>query len=723
MKRFVFALALLLTTTFAVSQSGACASDWINRSSAIFFPSELKSQIVASQTFPVFWWNFFVIQPIDGNKPAWDAARTTCTKLKSIPSTELTQVQCEATPREFLPVIEPWAHDLIFHEPMPPLAELQNHLNQSLAQASLPSGDSGILEVLRNDPFETWKDLKAHAEKRMPLHLDLERGFLLDAKSGRILIPVQFAFAPSEGVRTKAVLDAIDHPILLGPHGSTFQNESRIKQDMHVVSLAGIIILAVFAFVLYRIRMVKLVPLFGGVVIGTVLSAVITKLVFGSIHGLTLSFGAAIAGLAMDYAFQAALNYRSPSIWKSNFCGFCTTTIGLVVVMFSSIPLLKQMMFFSLVAMAISYTLFYLFFKHSKRAAWFSVESSFYSPKIQKFQAPVGIILVLIAIAGLFLVKPVLDLRQFDYQTSEQKELARWLYEATELRTPLFEVHKRNDWVALREEKSWADLHHTTLENRAEYIPASYEALANQKTWALGWAKFLTSLSPTEKKFLSPYLNSVHLNETLPGVPEVPSYTKHLTSPTKPGEEWISLWLPQNDSEAAQIRATFPNTQSLSEVVSIFPKMLSRELGFMVPISICLALIFHLIYYRRVSYATIALLPFFTGLGLIVLSSFLFHFSLSFISVIALILVFGFSLDYGIFATDACIREHPSGMWTGITLAACSTVAGFVPLVFCKHPVLKDLGLTLFLGGIGTYLGAVWVVPNAVLAVKRSSAK
>jgi hypothetical protein len=435
---------LFLALTFLCFLSNAVqASEWVDRTSAIFFPSELKSQIGASQSFPVFWWNFFVITASPGNNPDWAQARATCETLKTIPRSELTQVQCEATPQEFLPIILPWARDVVFREDMPSKKDLQKHMQSSLAEASLPSSNSGLIDVLRNDPFETWKELKAHAEKRMPLYLELKNGFLWDEKTGRVLIPVQFAFPPNEGFRTKAILSEMQHPILIGPHGSTFQNESQIKSDLRRVTWAGFLVLCIFAAVLYRLRMVKLVPLFLGVLLGIAASALITKLFFGSIHGLTLSFGAAIAGLSMDYAFQAALNFRAPAIWKSNFCGFCTTTVGLVVVMFSSIPLLRQMMFFSLVAMAISYSLFYFFFKHSKYAASFSVESARYSPRFRNFQAPVSAILVFIAFAGLFFVRPVLDLRQFDFQTSEQKEISRWLYDTTQIRTPIFQVHQR----------------------------------------------------------------------------------------------------------------------------------------------------------------------------------------------------------------------------------------------------------------------------------------
>ncbi len=47
-------------------------------------------------------------------------------------------------------------------------------------------------------------------------------------------------------------------------------------------------------------------------------------------------------------------------------------------------------------------------------------------------------------------------------------------------------------------------------------------------------------------------------------------------------------------------------------------------------------------------------------------------------------------------------------------MAAATTLAGFIPLDFCKHQVLIDLGRTLTLGMIGTIVGTFWGVPFAL---------
>ena len=145
------------------------------------------------------------------------------------------------------------------------------------------------------------------------------------------------------------------------------------------------------------------------------------------------------------------------------------------------------------------------------------------------------------------------------------------------------------------------------------------------------------------------------------------------------------------------------------------PEELSEELKWMAPLSIMLAALILFIYYRSAAETFSALLPFFTGIGLVSLSILLFRFDISFVTIIGLVMVFGFSIDYGIFATDVnrgLKGQSEDGVWTGLTFAILATCAGFFPLLFCKHPILLGLGQTLFIGGLGTYIGAIWGIPG-----------
>ena len=126
-----------------------------------------------------------------------------------------------------------------------------------------------------------------------------------------------------------------------------------------------------------------------------------------------------------------------------------------------------------------------------------------------------------------------------------------------------------------------------------------------------------------------------------------------------------------------------------------------------------LAALILVFYFRNLRFAFSSLVPCLSGMALVVLTSMLFSFDLSFVSLIGAIVVFGLSLDYGIFATDHFrFSREDSSVWTALVFSATTTTVGFLPLVFCGHPVLFDLGFVLVVGTCGTLLGTFFVVPG-----------
>jgi predicted RND superfamily exporter protein len=180
--------------------------------------------------------------------------------------------------------------------------------------------------------------------------------------------------------------------------------------------------------------------------------------------------------------------------------------------------------------------------------------------------------------------------------------------------------------------------------------------------------------------------------------------------------------MPNSDAQAAFVRAQRSDVHSLRELILAFPETLARELRWMAPTSFFLVLLILLVYYRRVSYALVALIPFFSGLGLFTALSAILKLQVSFITVIGLVMCFGFSFDYAVFAVDHFAfanRDTQPGVWEAISTAAFATMAGFVPLLFCRHPVLNHLGQALCISTVGCYLGAVWGVPGFMKFVSR----
>jgi predicted exporter len=165
------------------------------------------------------------------------------------------------------------------------------------------------------------------------------------------------------------------------------------------------------------------------------------------------------------------------------------------------------------------------------------------------------------------------------------------------------------------------------------------------------------------------------------------------------------------------IKQQFPQAISLLDLGSEFPKILSKELSWKMPLSFLLIIGVLFLYYRSWGYALLATVPFLSGTGLFVLSVILFKLNITFISLVGILMIYGFSIDYGIFSTDAD-NKHKY-IWSALICAGLTTISGFTPLLFAQHPVLVQLGQVLFIGAVGTFIGAFWGIPFIKQVLKR----
>ena len=137
---------------------------------------------------------------------------------------------------------------------------------------------------------------------------------------------------------------------LSGPGVLAVDSRDRIKGEMQWLSVAASIFVVLLMIVVFRSVSVLLalsVTLAAGVIGG----AVIVQLVFGHIHGITLTFGATLVGISIDYPLHAAVHAsggggaRSTirSIWPTLRLSALTTAIAFVPFTLSSFPGLAQL--------------------------------------------------------------------------------------------------------------------------------------------------------------------------------------------------------------------------------------------------------------------------------------------------------------------------------------------------------------------------------------------
>lgn len=260
------------------------------------------------------------------------------------------------------------------------------------------------------------------------------------------------------------------------------------------------------------------------------------------------------------------------------------------------------------------------------------------------------------------------------------------------------------------EQTLWAQNNQIQLTHFKQFIPAPTQQLQFLESWAALCSQKIDTVNST---LFKPFLqnlpcasvsareyNDLHV-----------TYLKDITSQ----KNWLTVWFPKSEDQISAIKNYDTKAYSLKDVVQQFPTTLERELVWMLPLSLGLCLLLLWWYYRRWQLSLISLVPFLSGVGFYFTCVLIFGWSFSFISIISLIMVFGFSIDYGIFAANLFVLKNPpaeNGVWTCLVLAAFVTLLGFIPLMICHHPVLIHLGQTLVTGTIGTLIGTVWGIPG-----------
>ncbi len=174
-------------------------------------------------------------------------------------------------------------------------------------------------------------------------------GYDIDAQERAIAI-INDAFA-------KAVSGAAAAPprlVLSGPGVFSVSTRARIKHDALRFSVIATTLVGAMLLVLYRsmrVLMLGLLPVASGALAG--IAAV--SLGFGSVHGITLAFGATLIGEGVDYAIylftqtdREAPQSTLKRIWPTLRLGVATSICGFSALLFSGFPGLAQLGLFSI---------------------------------------------------------------------------------------------------------------------------------------------------------------------------------------------------------------------------------------------------------------------------------------------------------------------------------------------------------------------------------------
>lgn len=125
------------------------------------------------------------------------------------------------------------------------------------------------------------------------------------------------------------------------------ESRNRIRGDVERLSAIGTVLILLILGSVYRsarLLVLGLVP----VVTGALASIAAVSLAFGHVHGITLGFGVALIGEAIDYAIYIFVQGNHRRLWRTIRLGVLTSLIGFSTLLFSGFPGLSQLGLFAL---------------------------------------------------------------------------------------------------------------------------------------------------------------------------------------------------------------------------------------------------------------------------------------------------------------------------------------------------------------------------------------
>jgi predicted RND superfamily exporter protein len=706
MQRKTLALIyLILITLFFAS----CVK--MDQSMKVFFPKELSYLHKIQTDFPIFWWNFVLVE----NKSAdMKMANAICKDLKTHIKKEFNMVICGGGDQIPYELMGDWAQDT-FARSSYDSAKLNQYIesmNSSMTLA-LFSPQKSFLQFLRQDPFQSWRDFEKKMSVQTLPSISMIDGYYHVKGTSLIAIPVQFSQKASL-VFVKPIIDLLDKyngdAFLMGSHGSAYRNEFQVKSDLQFVSVITAIVFIIFLIFLVIRAGYSVLLLSVPVGFAVYLAAQVIVWSYGSVHGLTLSFGSGIIGLALDYGLHGLLGKSSQRTWISNFVGMITTLCGILILVFSGIPLIRQMMFFSTIGLVLAFLFYYILFKYFNQ--YFTIKKIKFSLPYFKYSQ---ILILLITVFGLFGFKDIhmdLDLKKMNLMSDREIEYSKNLF---------YQPHRINETYMLISDLSKDDFFKKEYFIKSEAQKISYQGIdsfvpnvpnqiSNLQSWKnQGCRSIETRMNSVQKKFYEPFFKDQCRKDLIKPIQVADrEYLKQFIS----GDDTLSLFYPETESQVLYLEKNIPEAVSIVKSIATFSDVLEKELEMMIPISLLLTLLILYLYYRQWVLVLCAVFPFCVGISLFFISASVFHIEIDLIAVLGLVMVFGFSIDYGVFSTDTYFynfdNQEKDNVYTALSLASTTNLLGFLPMIFAVHPVLKQFGYPLFFGTLGAYLGAIY---------------
>lgn len=619
----------------------------------------------------------------------------------------------------------------------------------------LTPGGIGRTGMLRSDPFNETGKLFGKLERFRVLsgmNLCPEFPYLVSGDKTAAMMLIESPVSVSDAVGSARLLDSIRSVLgvlpagteceLISAHRRAVCNEAVLRSDVKIVCWTSVILFALLFILFYRCDLrsflIPLIPVLASVIVLGVMCLVFRETLF-----FVIGMGGIVVSLAVDYGIHtyAAMTgkgrfLRLLRLVPALCLGALTSVLAFALFLFSRTGGCRQLGFFAGGSLLLSLLLM-LAFLPAFLAKGRRIGYRFHAPELPG-RFPRAVVLawcaaMVLAVVLLPRLRMHTDVRQFDVSPPE--------FELQEARQNAKFMSGKRSAIALVQGNSRAEVFRK-LENGIGILRAKTEMplFAASDLWPseerraenlAGWKRFRAeggiermqrdfAASELGGEFFQPFFEALDR-----GIDDPPSDPPAFLEPVlkrlvseKNGIVTAGFFFPDTPENIGAVR-TFATPLVVSPE-GLAQQMSADVMGGILPLGVlalfCVILLTSL-YFRSLADSLLALLPVASGLLLTAAVFAVLGYGVNLAVLIAAVILCGLAVDYGIFVLHSLKRggRIEPGVFNAVTLSAVTSAAGGATVIFTRHPMLRDAGLTLILGISAAWLTSVFVIP----AMKR----
>ncbi len=616
----------------------------------------------------------------------------------------------------------------------------------------LTPGGIGRTEMLRLDPFGELGKIFGKLERFRTvsgMNISPKYPYLVAADETAAMMLIESPVAVSDAAGSAKLLDSIRGALTDLPEGVSYNiisahrravcNETVLRGDVKTVCWVSTILFALLFIVFYRFDfrsfLIPLIPVLASLIVLALMTLVFRETLF-----FVIGMGGIVVSLAVDYGIHtyAAMTGRGRFLHLLRLVpalclGALTSVIAFALFLTSRTEGCRQLGFFAggslLLSLFLMLTLLPAFLAKGRRIAL-----RFHAPALSRRSSRAVIAgwcaAVLIALALLPRLRLNADVRQFDvsppeFAREEAEQSAKFM---SGKRPAILLVQgasraeaerKLDDAVSILRGKTEIPLFSAldlwpSAERRAENF-AAWKRFRAEGGFDRLRREF--AASPLGAEFFQPFFEEVNR-----GIDNPPSGAPAFFAPIlkrltveKNGLVTAAVFFPDAPEDIRLVRSLNPSARIVSQE-GLAGQMSSDVMRGILPLgalALCCVVLLTLLYFRSIADSLLALLPVAASLlvtaGVFAATGTGVNLSI----LIAAVILCGLAVDYGIFVLHALKRGEglDHGVFNAVTLSAVTSAAGGATVIFTRHPMLRDAGLTLIIGISAAWFTGVFVIP------------